>query len=115
MPASTAPVLTADQLATGLTYPAYRQHSLGKYLMLLKTEYARRWQLDYYYPGYLVHGYPKFDYQLFVDIAATEVFHHATSQWQPFSWAVVDEHSAELFAAAPDWVNKEQPPANGSA
>ncbi|RZK91597.1 MAG: hypothetical protein EOO62_34240, partial [Hymenobacter sp.] len=26
MPASTAPVLTAEQLATGLTYPAYRQH-----------------------------------------------------------------------------------------
>ena len=26
MPASTAPVLTAEQLATGLTYSAYRQH-----------------------------------------------------------------------------------------
>ena len=26
MPASSAPVLTAGQLATGLPYPAYRQH-----------------------------------------------------------------------------------------
>jgi arginyl-tRNA--protein-N-Asp/Glu arginylyltransferase len=83
--------------------PAYRQHSLGKYLMLLKTEYARRWQLDYYYPGYLVHGYPKFDYKLFVDPAATEVFHHAAGQWLPFSWAAVAEHSAELMTGAPDW------------
>lgn len=83
--------------------PAYRQHSLGKYLMLLKTDYARRWQLDYYYPGYLVHGYPKFDYKLFVDANATEVFYHADSQWYPFSWATVADHSAELMAAAPDW------------
>ncbi|MDB5234834.1 MAG: arginine-tRNA-protein transferase [Hymenobacter sp.] len=81
--------------------PAYRQHSLGKYLLLLKTDHARRLRLDYYYPGYLVHGYSKFDYKLFACPAATEVFDNVRGFWQPFSWEVVAAHSAELFA---DWL-----------
>lgn len=81
--------------------PTYRQHSLGKYLLLLKTDHARRLQLDYYYPGYLVHGYPKFDYKLFACPAATEVFDNIGYQWQPFSWDAVAAQSAELFA---DWL-----------
>ena len=78
--------------------PAYRKYSLGKYLLLLKTEYARRQQLDYYYPGYLVHGYPKFDYKLFACLAATEVFDCLSSQWLPFSWEVVDAQAAAISA-----------------
>nr|GFD32934.1 hypothetical protein [Tanacetum cinerariifolium] len=53
--------------------PDYRKHSLGKYLLLLKTEYAREQQLAYYYPGYLVYGYSKFDYKLFASPEATEL------------------------------------------
>ena len=78
--------------------PAYRKYSLGKYLLLLKTDYARRLQLDYYYPGYVVHAYPKFDYKLFACAAATEVFDSINGQWQPFSWQVIDANSAELVA-----------------
>ena len=78
--------------------PAYRQHSLGKYLLLLKTDYARRLQLDYYYPGYVVHGYSKFDYKLFACLAATEVFDSVSRQWLPFSWDALSEQSAELRA-----------------
>lgn len=81
--------------------PAYRQFSLGKYLMLLKTDYGRRLQLEYYYPGYLVHNYPKFDYKLFACAAATEVFDSVRGRWQPFSWEAVEAHSVELFA---DWL-----------
>lgn len=80
--------------------PDYRKHSLGKYLLLLKTEYARRQQLAYYYPGYLVQGYPKFDYKLFACQAATEVFDCLSSQWLPFSWEAVEEQSAAIQA---DW------------
>ena len=88
----------ADSLAGIVNYydPAYRKHSLGKYLMLLKLEHARRQRLAYYYPGYLVHGYPKFDYKLFACEAATEVYDNATSHWLPFSWEEVNRQAAAL-------------------
>ncbi|WP_426489789.1 GNAT family N-acetyltransferase [Hymenobacter sp. 102] len=82
--------------------PVYRRHSLGKYLMLLKLQVAQRQQMFYYYPGYLVHGYPKFDYKLFPDRQATEVFDCTTGLWEPFSWEAVARHSAELLATYPD-------------
>lgn len=78
--------------------PAYHRHSLGKYLLLLKTDYARRQRLDYYYPGYLVHDYPKFDYKLSACATATEVFDSISGQWQLFSREAVQANSAELFA-----------------
>ena len=77
--------------------PAYHKQSLGKYLLLLKTDYARRLRLDYYYPGYLVQGYPKFDYKLFACAAATEVFDCVRGRWLPFAWDAVNAHSAELL------------------
>jgi arginine-tRNA-protein transferase len=81
--------------------PDYRKHSLGKYLMLLKTEYARAQQLAYYYPGYLVHGYAKFDYKLFASPEATEVFDAQNSEWLPFSWEIVARQSSILL---PGWL-----------
>jgi arginyl-tRNA--protein-N-Asp/Glu arginylyltransferase len=81
--------------------PAYHKHSLGKYQLLLKTEHARRQQKAYYYPGYLVHGDPKFDYKLFACLAATEVFDALNSQWLPFSWEAVEAQSAAIMA---DWL-----------
>ena len=84
--------------------PSYHRHSLGKYLLLLKTDYARRRQLDYYYPGYLVHNYPKFDYKLFACAAATEVFDSISGQWQPFSREAVQANSAKLFA---EWLPED--------
>ena len=66
--------------------PAYRRQSLGKYLMLLKMNVAQGQQLAYYYPGYIVMNYPKFDYKLFACEAATEVYDERYNQWLPFSW-----------------------------
>ncbi|UFH57366.1 arginine-tRNA-protein transferase [Spirosoma sp. KNUC1025] len=66
--------------------PAYRKQSLGKFLMLQKIDYARQQQKAYYYPGYLVRNYPKFDYKLFACEAATEVFDALSGRWYPFSW-----------------------------
>jgi arginyl-tRNA--protein-N-Asp/Glu arginylyltransferase len=90
--------------------PNYRKYSLGKYLLLLKTEYARRQQLAYYYPGYLVHGYPKFDYKLFACLAATEVFDCLSSQWLPFSWEAVDQQAAAILAEwqRGDWTREAE-------
>ncbi|RZK38048.1 MAG: GNAT family N-acetyltransferase [Hymenobacter sp.] len=87
--------------------PNYRKYSLGKYLLLLKTEYARQQHLAYYYPGYLVQGYAKFDYKLFACPAATEVFDCRSSQWRPFSWEAVHEQSAALLGEWRDsWVDE---------
>lgn len=70
-------------------HPDYRKHSLGKFLMLQKIKYAQRYQKDYYYPGYLVSNYPKFDYKLFACESATEVYNSNSGQWFPFSWEAV--------------------------
>lgn len=76
--------------------PAYRKQSLGKFLMLQKLNHARTGRKAYYYPGYLVHDYPKFDYKLFPCEAATEVFDSARGEWLPFSWEVVNALAAEM-------------------
>ena len=84
--------------------PAYHKHSLGKYLLLQKLEYARSQGLAYYYPGYLVHSYPKFDYKLFACEAATEVYDCLGGRWHPFAWEEVNRESAALLA---DWLLEE--------
>jgi arginine-tRNA-protein transferase len=88
-------------------HPEYRKFSLGKVLMLLKVEHARALGYQYYYPGYLVHNYPKFDYKLFPCLAATEVFDCLTSRWLPFSWREVDRQATELLA---DWEEEDFAP-----
>lgn len=77
--------------------PDYRRHSLGKYLMLQKINHARLRQKTYYYPGYIVGNYPKFDYKLFPGEAATEVFDDTTGVWLPFSWETVRALSAAML------------------
>ena len=81
-------------------HPEYRKFSLGKVLMLLKLEHARGLGHHYYYPGYVVHNYPKFDYKLFPCPAATEVFDCLTGQWLAFSWPEVHRQAAGLLT---DW------------
>ncbi|WP_461107159.1 GNAT family N-acetyltransferase [Spirosoma koreense] len=79
-------------------HPAYRKQSLGKYLMLQKINYARLQQKTYYYPGYLVRNFPKFDYKLFACESATEVYDSFTDKWLPFSWEAIASLSA-------DWID----------
>lgn len=71
-------------------HPDYRKHSLGKYLMLQKIKYAQLRGKTYYYPGYVVHNYPKFDYKLFACEAATELLHANSGIWIPFSWETMN-------------------------
>lgn len=69
--------------------PAYRKQSPGKYLMLMKMEYARQQRKTWYYPGYIVGNYPKFDYKLFACQPATEVYDDHRGAWLPFSWEIL--------------------------
>lgn len=63
--------------------PAYKTKSLGKYLMLLKINYAIESGKQYYYPGYIAGGFSKFDYKLFPDPAAAEIYDASREEWIP--------------------------------
>lgn len=65
--------------------PEYKSKSPGKYLMLLKINQAIETGKQYYYPGYIAAGFPKFDYKLFPDISVAELYDAAKEQWIPFS------------------------------
>ena len=75
--------------------PHYARQSLGKYLMLLKINYAQQTGRTFYYPGYLVVGNTKFDYKLFPCKDATEVYDDNTGQWLPFAWDTVNALTAD--------------------
>lgn len=66
-------------------HPAYKSKSLGKYLMLLKIKLAIASGKKYYYPGYIVGGYPKFDYKLFPDAERTEWYDSIREEWVPYA------------------------------
>ncbi|MDP4261824.1 MAG: arginine-tRNA-protein transferase [Bacteroidota bacterium] len=67
--------------------PSYKTKSLGKYLMLLKINYAIESGKLYYYPGYIVGGFPKFDYKLFPDPDATEFYDSNREEWISYAGA----------------------------
>jgi arginine-tRNA-protein transferase len=62
-------------------HPGYRSKSLGKYLMLLKIQHAKQMGTTYYYPGYIARGFSKFDYKIFPDPGATEVYDSQKEEW----------------------------------
>ncbi len=75
-----------EKTAAGITciyHPAYKKHSLGKYLMYLKIDFCRQQQLQYFYPGYVVPGYPPFEYKLTVGKATLQYLQMASQQWLP--------------------------------
>jgi len=73
--------------------PLYKKYSLGKYLMLLKIKYAQEKKIKWYYPGYIVPGYPKFDYKLFVDKPGAEIFIPEANAWQLHDQALLNQLS----------------------
>jgi leucyl-tRNA---protein transferase len=73
--------------------PAYKKYSLGKYLMLLKMEYARSEGIQWYYPGYIIDGFPKFDYKLFADKAAVEMYIPKWGGWCKYDTVLLEKIS----------------------
>lgn len=72
-------------------HPDYKKFSLGKYLMLLKAQYAAQSGMRWYYPGYIIYGYPKFDYKLFLDKKNAEVYIPEENRWQHYSPELLDK------------------------
>jgi len=65
--------------------PAYQKHSLGKYLIYLKMEYCQERGLEYFYPGYLAPGEPRFDYKRSLGAASLEYLDLFTGGWSRLS------------------------------
>ena len=53
--------------------------------MLQKIDYARANQMKYYYTGYISTSSTKYDYKVFPDATAIEVFMPFEKEWKPFS------------------------------
>lgn len=87
----------SDSIASimGLYNPNYAQHSLGIYTMLCEIQYGKEQNKKYYYPGYVVPGYKKFDYKL--RVGQMDYYDVPSETWKPFEELEKDLLPAELM------------------
>jgi arginyl-tRNA--protein-N-Asp/Glu arginylyltransferase len=76
----------------GMFHPDYASYSLGFYTMLKEMEYARDQGYHFFYPGYFVVDYSKFDYKL--RIGQLDYYDSLEDQWLPMA-----EYRKEQLAA----------------
>lgn len=76
--------LGQDSLAsiTGIYDPKFQKFSLGFFSMLLEIEFGLERSYEFYYPGYVVPGYNRFDYKL--RIGEVDYFDLALQDWAPY-------------------------------
>ncbi len=82
-------------------HPDYKKFSLGKLLMLLKIEYAINQNMNFYYTGYFSTRFSKFDYKIFPDPAAMEIYLPNENCWIPYesiSKEYLNEYAKKHFA-----------------
>jgi arginine-tRNA-protein transferase len=68
---------------SGIFDPAYDQYSLGFYTMLLEMQYAIEQGKEFYYPGYVVPGNPRFDYK--ARIGPVDYYDFYTKEWKAYA------------------------------
>jgi len=73
----------------GVYDETYANYSLGFYTMLAEIDYARKNQFKHYYPGYIVPGFPKFDYKL--RIGTVDYYEPSQDTWLPFKEMIPDQ------------------------
>ncbi|NDC41781.1 MAG: arginine-tRNA-protein transferase [Chitinophagia bacterium] len=76
--------------------PEYRKYSLGKLLMMMKYKVCLENGIPLYYPGYYMPDHPLFDYKLFLDKAATEIYVPETETWEPFNTFISNYKATRL-------------------
>ncbi len=74
----------SDSIASimGLYDADYAQHSLGIYTMLCEIQYGIEQGKKFYYPGYVVPGYKKFDYKL--RVGKMDYYDVPSDSWLPY-------------------------------
>ncbi|MEM8585720.1 MAG: arginine-tRNA-protein transferase [Bacteroidota bacterium] len=65
----------------GVYEPDFERYSLGYYSMLLEMAFCMEQGFNYYYPGYIVPGYKRFDYKK--RIGQTEYLDVKSGSWLP--------------------------------
>jgi len=73
----------------GFFDPQLKSFSLGYYTMLLEIQYCLDQGMRYYYPGYVVPGFPRFDYKLRLD-KNRQYFDLQTESWLPYDQEYID-------------------------
>lgn len=76
----------------GMYDPEFQSHSLGFFTMLVEIQYALDKGYKFYYPGYVVPGYERFDYKL--RIGEVSYYDLGTESWLPY--AELDSHRIPL-------------------
>ncbi|MCB0555486.1 MAG: GNAT family N-acetyltransferase [Phaeodactylibacter sp.] len=66
----------------GIYDPAFRSYSPGFFTMLVEIAYGMEKGVKYYYPGYVVPGYPEFDYKH--RVGELEYYDLPTGGWKTF-------------------------------
>ncbi|WP_116127913.1 arginine-tRNA-protein transferase [Lewinella sp. IMCC34183] len=83
----------------GIFDPDLGSFSLGYYTMLLEMEYCLTRGMRYYYPGYVVPGYRRFDYKL--RLGDAEFYDVRVSEWRPYTEFDAEKEApveAQVFA-----------------
>lgn len=83
--------LGQDSVASimGIYDPAYSKYSLGIFTMLMEITFAQENYFEYYYPGYVVPGYARFDYKL--RIGDVSYYSLGDDAWLPYASLEPDE------------------------
>jgi len=83
--------LGQDSIASimGIYDPAYSKYSLGIFTMLMEIAFAQENHYEYYYPGYVVPGYTRFDYKL--RIGDVSYYDLAARDWLPYGQLDTDD------------------------
>jgi arginine-tRNA-protein transferase len=71
--------------------PEYKKHSLGKYLIYNKIEYAISEGFTYFYPGYFAPTYPLFDYKLNIGKSVMTYLEVVSNEWRAIDEIVFDQ------------------------
>jgi len=79
----------------GVYDETYAKYSLGFYTMLVEIDFGIKNKFKYYHPGYVVPGYPKFDYKL--KIGDLEYFHDTKKAWHPYNEMKQDSLPASVI------------------
>lgn len=66
----------------GIYDPDYKQYSLGYLTMLIEMTFCLERGIQFYYPGYVVPGYSRFNYKL--RIGDVDYYDLNTGHWLPF-------------------------------
>ncbi len=70
----------------GVYDPLYAQYSLGLFTMLEEIDFGMRRGLQYFYPGYVIPGYERFDYKLRVGTPEVLEYYDLKSKaWFPYA------------------------------